>query len=89
MAINATPLNAYKLNVLSSLAQQAANRREMNEGLGVIAQGIDEGLSRRKARNFFAQFDDSEEEARIVAQIKANEDRIKELKDELQALGGE
>lgn len=85
MAINATPLNAYKLNVLSSLAQQAANRREMNEGLGAIAEGIDEGLNQRKARNFFAQFDDNEE-LRIEEEIRGIDERINELKKEMEAI---
>ena len=83
MAINATPLNAYKLNVLSSLAQQAANRREMNEGLGAIAEGIDEGLNQRKARDFFAQFDDNEE-LRIEEEIRSIDKQINELKKELE-----
>jgi hypothetical protein len=85
MAINATPLNAYKLNVLSSLAQQAANRREMNEGLGAIAEGIDEGLNQRKARNFFAQFDDNEE-IRLEEKIKSYDEQINELKKELEKI---
>ena len=83
MAINATPLSAYKLNVLSSLAQQAANRREMNEGLGAIAEGIDEGINQRKARDFFAQFDDNEE-LRIEEDIRRIDERINELKKELE-----
>lgn len=83
MAINATPLSAYKLNVLSSLAQQAANRREMNEGLGAIAQGIDDGINQRKARNFFAQFDDNEE-LRIEEEIRGIDEQINELKKELE-----
>lgn len=81
MAINATPLNAYKLNVLSSLAQQADNRREMNEGLAAIAEGIDEGLNQRKTRNFFAQFND---EFRIEEEIRSIDERINELKKELE-----
>ncbi len=85
MAINATPLNAYKLNVLSSLAQQAANRREMNEGLGAIAEGIDEGLNQRKARDFFAQFDDNEE-IRIEEEIRGIDERINELKKEMEKI---
>lgn len=85
MAINATPLNAYKLNVLSSLAQQAANRREMNKGLGAIAEGIDEGLNQRKARNFFAQFDDNDE-IRIEEYIRRIDERINELKKELEEI---
>ena len=83
MAINATPLNAYKLNVLSSLAQQADNRREMNEGLGAIAEGIDEGLYQRKARNFFSQFDDNEEIS-IEEEIRGIDERINELKKQLE-----
>ena len=83
MAINATPLSAYKLNVLSSLAQQAANRREMNEGLGAIAEGIDEGLNQRKARDFFAQFDNNDE-IRIEEDIRRIDERINELKKELE-----
>ena len=83
MAINATPLNAYKLNILSSLAQQAYNRREMNEGLGAIAKGIDEGLYQRKARNFFSQFDNNEE-IRIEEEIRRIDERINELKKELE-----
>ena len=85
MAINATPLNAYKLHVLSSLAQQAANRREMNEGLGAIAEGIDEGLNQRKARDFFAQFDNNEE-LRIEEEIRGIDERINELKKEMEAI---
>lgn len=83
MAINATPLSAYKLNVLSSLAQQAENRREMNEGLGAIAEGIDEGINQRKARDFFAQFDDNEE-IRLEEEIRGIDERINELKKELE-----
>lgn len=83
MAINATPLNAYKLNVLSSLAQQAANRREMNEGLGAIAEGIEEGLNQRKARDFFAQFDNNEE-ILLEEEIRRIDERINELKKELE-----
>ena len=85
MAINATPLNAYKLNVLSSLAQQADNRREMNEGLGAIAEGIDEGLNQRKARDFFAQFNDNDE-IRIEEDIRRINERINELKKELEEI---
>ena len=85
MAINATPLNAYKLNVLSSLAQQADNRREMNEGLRAIAEGIDEGLNQRKARDFFAQFNDNDE-IRIEEDIRRIDERINELKKELEEI---
>ena len=83
MAINATPLSAYKLNVLSSLAQQAANRREMNEGLGAIAEGVEEGINQRKARDFFAQFDDNEE-LRLEEEIRGIDAQINELKKKLE-----
>ena len=83
MAINATPLSAYKLNVLSSLAQQAANRREMNEGLGAIAEGVEDGINQRKARDFFAQFDDNEE-LRIEEEIRGIDEQINELKKKLE-----
>lgn len=89
MALNFTPLSAYKLDVLNGERIAAMNRAAAAEGIGALA-GIASRMDyEAKARDFFAQFDDSEEEARIVAQIKTNEDRIQELKDELQALGGE
>jgi diphthamide synthase subunit DPH2 len=89
MALNFTPLSAYKLDVLNGERIAAMNRAAAAQGIGAIA-GIASRMGyEAKARDFFAQFDDSEEEARIVAQIKTNEDRIQELKDELQALGGE
>lgn len=89
MALNFTPLSAYKLDVLNGERIAAMNRAAAAEGIGALA-GIASRMDyEAKARDFFAQFDDSEEEARIVAQIKTNEDRIQELKAELQALGGE
>ena len=89
MALNFTPLSAYKLDVLNGERLAAMNRAAAAQGIGALA-GIASRMDyEEKARDFFAQFDDSEEEARIVAQIKTNEDRIQELKDELQALGGE
>ena len=89
MALNFTPLSAYKFDVLSGIRQQAENRREAAQGLGAIL-GTAKGIAdEQKTRDFFAQFDDSEEEARIVAQIKANETKIQSLRKELKTLGGE
>lgn len=89
MALNFTPLSAYKFDVLSGIQQQAANRREAAQGLGAIlgtAKGIADA---QKTRDFFAQFDDSEEIANITAQIAENEAKIKSLREELKTLGGE
>lgn len=89
MALNFTPLSAYKFDVLSGIRQQAENRREAAQGLGAIlgtAKGIADA---QKTRDFFAQFDDSEEIANITAQIAENEAKIKTLREELQTLGGE
>lgn len=89
MALNFTPLSAYKFDVLSGIRQQAENRREAAQGLGAIlgtAKGIADA---QKTRDFFAQFDDSEEIANITAQIAENEAKIQSLRDELKTLGGE
>lgn len=89
MALNFTPLSAYKFDVLSGIQQQAANRREAAQGLGAIlgtAKGIADA---QKTRDFFAQFDDSEEIANITAQIAENEAKIQSLREELNTLGGE
>ena len=89
MALNFTPLSAYKFDVLSRIRQQAENRREAAQGLGAIlgtAKGIADA---QKTRDFFAQFDDSEEIASITAQIAENEAKIKSLREELNTLGGE
>lgn len=89
MALNFTPLSAYKFDVLSGIRQQAENRREAAQGLGAIlgtAKGIADA---QKTRDFFAQFDDSEEIASITAQIAENEAKIKSLREELKTLGGE
>lgn len=89
MALKFTPLSAYKFDVLSGIKQQAANRREAAQGLGAIlgtAKGIADA---QKTRDFFAQFDDSEEIANITAQIAENEAKIQSLRDELKTLGGE
>lgn len=89
MALNFTPLSAYKFDVLSGIRQQAENRMEAAQGLGAIlgtAKGIADA---QKTRDFFAQFDDSEEIASITAQIAENEAKIKSLREELNTLGGE
>lgn len=89
MALKFTPLSAYKFDVLSGIQQQAANRRKAAQGLGAIlgtAKGIADA---QKTRDFFAQFDDSEEIANITAQIAENEAKIQSLRDELKTLGGE
>lgn len=89
MALNFTPLSAYKFDVLSGIRQQAENRKEAAQGLGAIlgtAKGIADA---QKTRDFFAQFDDSEEIANITAQIAENDEKIKTLREELKTLGGE
>ena len=89
MALNFTPLSAYKFDVLSGIRQQAENRKEAAQGLGAIlgtAKGIADA---QKTRDFYAQFDDSEEIADITAQIAENEAKIQSLRDELKTLGGE
>lgn len=87
MALNFTPLSAYRFDVLDGIRQRAENQRRMGEGLGAIlgtAQGIADA---QKTRDFFAQFDDSEEIAAIDEQIKENNERIKELEKELEGMG--
>ncbi len=89
MALNFTPLSDYKFDVLSGIRQQAENRKEAAQGLGAIlgtAKGIADA---QKTRDFFAQFDDSEEIANITAQIAENDEKIKTLREELKTLGGE
>ena len=88
MALNFTPLSAYKFDVLSGIRQQVENRSEAAQGLGAIlgtAKGIADA---QKTRDFFAQFDDSEEIANITAQIAENEAKIQSLREELQTIGG-
>lgn len=89
MALNFTPLSAYNFEVLSGIRQQAENRKAAAQGLGAIlgtAKGIADA---QKTRDFFAQFDDSEEIANITAQIAENDEKIKTLREELKTLGGE
>lgn len=87
MALNFTPLSAYRFDVLDGIRQRAENQRRMGEGLGAIlgtAQGIADA---QKTRDFFAQFDDSEEIAAIDEQIKQNEAQIAALQNELDEMG--
>ena len=54
MALNFTPLTAYRIEVMDGIRQRAENQRRMGEGLGAIlgtAQGIADA---QKTRDFFA-----------------------------------
>ena len=49
MALNFTPLSAYRFDVLDGIRQRAENQRRMGEGLGAIlgtAQGIADAQKR-------------------------------------------
>lgn len=87
MALNFTPLKAYQFDVLNGIRQQAVNQKRAAEGIGAIAGLVGKSIYDAKARDFFAQFDDSEELARIDAQIAENDSRIAELKKELETIG--
>lgn len=87
MALNFTPLTAYQFDVLNGIRQQAVNQQRAAEGIGAIAGLVGKSIYDAKARDFFAQFDDSEELARIDAQIAENDSRIAELKKELETIG--
>ena len=87
MALNFTPLSAYKIDILNGERLAAMNRAAAAEGIGALA-----GLANRmdyetKTRDFFAQFDDSELKE-IDARIAENDKRIEELENELKNLGG-
>ena len=87
MALNFTPLSAYRFEVDKGIQQRAMNQARMGQGLGAVL-GTAFGMSQAaKTRDFFAQFDDSEEIAAIDEQIKQNEERIKELEKELEGMG--
>lgn len=87
MALNFTPLSAYRFEVDKGIQQRAMNQARMGQGLGA-AIGAALGMSQAaKTRDFFAQFDDSEEIEAIDEQIKQNEERIKELEKELEGMG--
>lgn len=87
MALNFTPLSAYRFEVNKGIQQRAMNQARMGQGLGAVL-GTALGMSQAaKTRDFFAQFDDSEEIAAIDEQIKQNDERIKELEKELEGMG--
>ncbi len=87
MAMNFTPLSAYKLDVLNGERLAAMNRAAAAQGIGALA-GIASNMDyEAKARDFFAQFDDSELKE-IAARIAENDKRIEELETELKNLGG-
>ena len=85
MALNFTPLTAYRIEVM--VRQRAENQRRMGEGLGAILGAAKGAYDAKKTRDFFAQFDDSEEIAEIDNQIKENEAQIAALQKELDEMG--
>ena len=87
MALNFTPLSAYRFDVLDGIRQRAENQRRMGEGLGAILGAAKGAYDAQKTRDFFAQFDDSEEIAEIDEQIKQNEEQIAALQKELDEMG--
>lgn len=88
MALNFTPLSAYKFDLQTGIRQQADNLARAGAGLGAIAGAVKNAYDAQRTRDFFAQFDDSEELSAIDEQIKENEEQIEKLKAELEALGG-
>lgn len=87
MAMNFTPLSAYKLDVLNGERLAAMNRAAAAEGIGALAGLASRANYEAKARDFFAQFDDTELQE-IEARIAENDARIAELEKELETLGG-
>ena len=88
MALNFTPLSAYKFDLQTGIRKQADNLARAGAGLGAIAGTVKNAYDAQRTRDFFAQFDDSEELSAIDEQIKENEEQIEKLKAELEALGG-
>ncbi|MBQ2437327.1 MAG: hypothetical protein II265_04475 [Clostridia bacterium] len=88
MALNFTPLSAYKFDLQTGIRQQADNLARAGAGLGAIAGTVKNAYDAQRTRDFFAQFDDSEELSAIDEQIKENEEQIEKLNAELEALGG-
>lgn len=88
MALNFTPLSAYKFDLQTGIRQQANNLARAGAGLGAIAGTVKNAYDAQRTRDFFAQFDDSEELSAIDEQIKENEEQIEKLTAELEALGG-
>lgn len=89
MALNFTPLSAYKIDVLSGIRQDEANRNAAAQGIGAILGTAKSLYDAQKTRDFFSQFDDTAEIEGITAQIAENEAMIKSLREELETLGGE
>jgi hypothetical protein len=87
MAMNFTPLSAYKIDVLDGERLAAMNSAAAAEGIGAIASLASRANYEAKARDFFAQFDDTELQE-IEARIAENDARIAELEKELETLGG-
>lgn len=87
MALNFTPLSAYRFEVDNGIQQRAMNQARMGQGLGAALGTALGMIQAAKTRDFFAQFDDSEEIAAIDEQIKQNDERIKELEKELEGMG--
>ena len=88
MALKFTPLSAYKFDLQTGIRQQAYNLARAGAGLGAIAGTVKNAYDAQRTRDFFAQFDDSEELSAIDEQIKENEEQIEKLNAELEALGG-
>lgn len=88
MALKFTPLSAYKFDLQTGIRQQANNLARAGAGLGAIAGMVKNAYDAQRTRDFFAQFDDSEELSAIDEQIKENEEQIEKLNAELEALGG-
>lgn len=88
MALNFTPLSAYKFDLQTGIRQQADNLARAGAGLGAIVGTVKNAYDAQRTRDFFAQFDDSEELSAIDEQIKENEEQIEKLNAELEALGG-
>lgn len=88
MALNFTPLSAYKFDLQTGIRQQADNLARAGASLGAIAGTVKNAYDAQRTRDFFAQFDDSEELSAIDEQIKENEEQIEKLNAELEALGG-
>lgn len=88
MALKFTPLSAYKFDLQTGIRQQANNLARAGAGLGAIAGTVKNAYDAQRTREFFAQFDDSEELSAIDEQIKENEEQIEKLTAELEALGG-
>ena len=87
MALNFTPLSAYKFDLHTGIRQQADNLARAGAGLGAIAGTVKNAYDAQRTRDFFAQFDDSEELSAIDEQIKQNEAQIAAFQKELDEMG--